>query len=323
MGNDHDRRRSFRCAVDNFRQEGELRAGRIRAAVRVCDQSADGFTVQCHRTLPLKTDDLVQLWLAGARYEARVVYVGVVPADDQIRQGTKKPAFRVGLQRIRDLGYAAEADEGKAPSRWSATSHRLRLRRPATAAQGIVLALLIAVVPIVLLVACYPHRQSLARSVGRWFRQSTAEASSEAQGGWIDRISQTVSAGGSSEGTAKSPADLAGVKSGPRAAGVTGADLSVLGRLARRRSDASVFVMPQVAQYLSLTPAQQRQIQRIVEATGQAMERLGSQLSQATPEQRAGSQKGLLEVARQEALGLLSNQQRERWAAVEGTSASP
>jgi hypothetical protein len=94
--------------------------------------------------------------------------------------------------------------------------------------------------------------------------------------------------------------------------------MAALSRLVRRLPDASAFVVPEIVEHLSLDYAQQWQVRRLVEATSKALEKIDYETAQATPEAREKIRRSVQETAREKAVRLLSNQQRERWTALAG-----
>ena len=76
--------------------------------------------------------------------------------------------------------------------------------------------------------------------------------------------------------------------------------------------------MPEVAGHLQLTEDQQEQIHRLIEVTSQAMRKLDQQLQGKQRQQISRLHARLLSEARDEALGLLTSQQRGRWKQLTG-----
>jgi hypothetical protein len=69
-----------------------------------------------------------------------------------------------------------------------------------------------------------------------------------------------------------------------------------------------------VVRYLSLDASQEREIRRIAEATREDLETLDRQRAAESEAQRANCRLAVIQMARQRAMRLLSNRQRERWA---------
>ncbi len=82
-----------------------------------------------------------------------------------------------------------------------------------------------------------------------------------------------------------------------------------------QNTGASVFLMPQVVRRLGITEKQKQQLQQIIDATSQLITDVEDQLNGSiSPEQY----QKLLSIARNNALQILTDEQRSKWLKISG-----
>ncbi len=91
-----------------------------------------------------------------------------------------------------------------------------------------------------------------------------------------------------------------------------------LARVIPQNTGASVFLMPQVVRQLGITEEQKRHLQQIIDATSQLITDVEDQLNGGiSPEQY----QKLLNIARNNALQSLTDEQRSKWRNISGEKA--
>ncbi len=335
------RRKSFRCPLDDADFDSELRINQERYPVAVVDESSGGFGVLIEGPLPLKPDDSAWLRHRSGWSEVRVMHIGPEEspeAESPDGRDASPQRTRLGLKRLREL----EVPDGLPQSPWAALcdlrAHMTWLLGSTlrTAAGGVIFAVLVVGIPAIVLATLFTGgRSALSRMLpeSRW-HERLAESAGPVNARPARRFSSVPAAGpsnrprterappsepGAPSTPARSPAaDPADSRSRP---GAPAAELlpESMRETIRRLPGASPLVVPAVARYLGLTPAQQEQIASIVEQTTVALKELEIRFSGAGRQAMARYEAMLFDRARQQAEAVLNESQRVRWRELSGT----
>ncbi len=312
--NDQDQRKSFRCPVGDGAQDAEIQAGSLRMRVRLFNESAGGFAVVSEHPFPVKCGDILQICTSAGCYEARVVHMARPGLGDPVQWRTRRPSYQLGLERVREIPRSSRGEVARAGWWPSLQRHWLNPFRT-TSGDYLSLLLLLVLIPTAVGLYAWSHHRSLASWLLRGERAARSDAAEET----IDLTASLESAGApQSASTSTNVAALSTLRADEKTPLKAAPSVAALSRLVRRLPDASVFRVPEIANHLSLDYAQQWQIGRLIEATKKALAKIDQEMAQATPEAREQSRRSIQETARDKAIRLLSNQQRERWAALVG-----
>lgn len=295
--NEHQQRKSFRFPVRDGLQDAELKAGSVRMRVRLANESAGGFAVTSELPFPVQQGDLVELRTANGCYEVRVAHTARPDASDPSQRRGKRPSYQLGLERVGEMSQPTQHDVPRAG--WWAVlpQHWLNPFR-SNSGELVTLVLAVALIPTALALFAWSYHRPLLK----WFTSGARAEQSDASHETTDLL-VAVEAAVTPRADGKSP-----VRAAPSVASMR--------RLVRRVPDASPLAVPAVAEHLSLDHSQQWQIRRLVEATRKALANIDQEMAQASAEAREQSRRSIQEMARSQAVQLLSNQQRERWAAL-------
>ena len=230
--------------------------------------------------------------------------VEIEPAADDTDSQEQGPRFRVGLRRLGETALPAPP----AVSRLAGTMRfRLAQWRPSNSMRtfvGVMMAVIVVVVPVAMLTGFWYAGQSKAK----WHSQSSDELAKRVMpDDWPLRV-------GSGAG---SPAPEP-----EKSSGSPGSDLA---DAVRRLPGATALMLPEVVRQLQLTADQQAKTRELIDATFQAMRELDRSLA-GQPERRRQTSElrtQLFDHARNEALGLLTKEQRAKWDKLVGDHAPP
>lgn len=295
---EHEQRKSFRLPVREELQDAELKAGKVRMRVRLFNESAGGFAVISEQLLPFKQGDLLELRTANGCYEVRVAHMARPALGDPTQHGGKRPSYQLGLERVGETSEPTQDDVPRAGWWTVLPQHWLNPFR-SSGGETVTLLLALALIPTALALFAWCYQLPLLNWLQRSDRTESADSSDEET---IDLLAPPRAAA-SQPGDGKSPARPA-------------PSLASMRRLVRRLPDASPLAVPAVAEHLSLDSSQQWEIRRLVEATRKALANIDQEMAQASPAAREQSRRSIQETARSKALQVLSNRQRERWAAL-------
>ena len=283
----NDKRQSFRfAAADGPRGELVL-VDRSRWPISIVDQSAGGFGLLTDGLPPIACGDIVQLRTEFLLCDARIVHM----ADNERAGGGSKEAptalqYRLGLIRLRDITVNSDEDE--------LNEKRVRWHLPLFDYAQSPLAIFAVVFGIVVIAALVVGVLSSTDS-GQHPRANSHSDPSVSTGGSVQQRDSISDAKGPSSGSATQSRRNTQMDSDPY-------DLKHL-------PGALPFVMTRVVRELNLGDVQLEKIRRIIDDTNQAIVK--------SEESRL-----LLESARKEAVGVLNEQQRRRWATLSGADTS-
>jgi hypothetical protein len=325
-----EQRTSFRCTVADTRRHCELIVGADVLPAQLLDESAGGFSVLVDRLDGLGIDQEAELRTDSGWFAVRVVYVTEValPDADGATADQQTPGFRLGLLRRSETALPDQSTLSILAERMRFHLPQWRMLSGAGTAIGVLLAVALVVVPMVL-------------DGVRWHTPpSTAKRSSPGNKGGAESVTsygppilrsmqsaENVSpfAGSPAEsrdgGSAPAAGDTAfGVDSGRVRTSAQSSSLSwqELQKTVRRLSGATSLALPQVVAELRLTADQQARIARVIETTSQAMRDIERELPGQQRQDISELRTQLQDHARQQALELLTSQQRARWEKLTG-----
>jgi hypothetical protein len=280
-----ENRQSFRFpSGDAIHGELILTGGR-RWPISIVDQSASGFGALTDSRPPLNFGDLVELRTDTFLCETCVVHV---TKEESAGSGTEESPpsarYRVGLIRVRDVSI--KSDEPKRGERHT----RLRHFVP-DAAQNPV-ALFAAVLAVVVAGAIIGVLSSTDSAEQRGVNSRNNQlVSSEVP---VNKRNSSFESGGTAKSSTVPPRN---------------AQLDSTAVELRRLPGAVPFVMTGVVHELDLTDVQIERIHRIIDDTNDAIA-------------KNDQMRRLLENARRDAIGVLSDRQRRQWESLSGDNRS-
>lgn len=281
-----EKRSAFRCPVQETVQWSVLRVRKKKLPVQLLDESAGGFALLADRHPGVEAGDVVRLCTESGWHEVRVVHVRKYEpavAEGEPVGENGGPQFRVGLERVRDLAPR------EAPGGLRAWLDRLGIGNSlpwfsSTAMAGIVLALSVTA--------------ALAAGAVLFSRMGD---SSPTRHNPLSRPGEPLSSGVASQSAGESS----------RLAATTG-----------QLPGSSPFTLKEMTRELQLSRSQQAEIGRIISLSNEAVRQIPVRWPGQTREQQAEKRRILLDEAHRQALQLLSDEQRDRWEALQsGTDA--
>jgi hypothetical protein len=278
-----EKRNAFRCPVSQPEHVALLRVGKKRQMrVQLLDESAGGFAVLADRHPGVQAGDVVRLCTESGWHEVRVVHVckhRPAVAEGESLGESEGPQFRVGFERLRDL---APREGARCLRAWFG---RLGIGRSLplfSSAAVVVVVLLLSVTAALAAGAAILHQIVNSRPTSQSALSQLEEPiSSSAPSRNADGPSQTM----------------------PTIARLPG---------------ASPFASKEVARELELSQSQQEEIGRIVDLSGEAVRQIPLRWPGQTREQHDEKRQILLDEARRRILQLLTEEQRDRWEALQG-----
>ncbi len=308
-----NQRKSFRCTTADSCQQCVLRVGDRTLTAKLLDQSAGGFAILVDELAGLEADQTAVLCTNAGAFVVRAVHITkVVPTDRNVAAGQEKPCFRLGLVRLSETGLPEEPKTSILVGRLPV--HAGQLNSPSR------ILLILGVLMILVLLATKPldvisgvwHALQFGSNV---MQNKDQQAESHSQESLPKQLRSTT-------GDSPFPVQGLGVpekgsafgNNHGRAAPSAFSNTTVSRYL--RMPGATPLILPEVIEKLQLTPDQQSQIRDLTETTSKAMrnldEKLRGQQRQSIKEQR----EKLLDQSRQEALKILSKEQRAQWDAM-------
>jgi hypothetical protein len=338
--NGPERRQSFRCAVDDVRQQCALKVGAELLPAKLLEESAEGFGVLIDRPPAIEIGQNAELHTDGGWFSVRVMRVTEVepPEDAEPSADTAEEAeadappvcFRLGLRRMEEIGGW---EEPKARFWGDRLLFRPRLwhsRSGMPLAAGVVLATIAVTVPVAMLMWIAVGHQGTSTQIERpaarvnwltrWIGHDRSSAARSAASGAPAAAEYRPSAGmsvSSSDGAAaREPGgSLSWSHNGGEAEPSPPGEAIPhgLSQTVRRLSGAAAFTLPEVAARLSLTAQQKQRIGEVIEAMAQAVRNLDQQLQGRQRDYIAQQRQQLLDKAQQDALDVLTPTQRQAW----------
>ena len=256
-------------------QKAVLKIASTKRSVTLLDDSAEDICVVLEGSPNFWIDDVGELQTTIGWFEVRVASIVRIEGEGE-NSAPKRVKFRVGLRRLREV-----ASSVREPSR-NKVVHLVRcvlvalfpLERNGIFS-GIAVALLLITTPLVLAALAWNHTSPMAMKVSEW-RENV--------------FGRSVS----TEST-ESVAD------------------SDLRNSANQLPGAEPFLLPKLADALSLTQEQRASLSRLNAATQQALRDFDQLWQNDSQSEHAKRRTMILDTARQEALRLLTDEQRDRW----------
>jgi hypothetical protein len=306
-----EQRKSYRYSVPSLRQDGELRFGEFRLPVRLLDQSAGGFAAMSRQPPGVEIDSAGLLRAGDDWHEIRLI--NVTPMEPPESEETSTPedqgqCFRLGLYR---LGDAFDPDKKEASWSWSMLrDHLNNIMPPHSPAVGfgVLFVTAVVVLPVVAILLMQNwNGNSVGDEVGLAKSIAATAKLGKQEPDW-----EKLSSGAQSKATPilTSEEDAAPLK---RLSNYT----EELTHVISRNPGASVFLLPQVVRQLRITEEQKRQLQQIAATTSEVIITIEDQINGAiSPEQY----QKLHNMARNNALQFLTDEQRSKWIIISGES---
>jgi len=290
-----DQRKSFRIPVSGPAREAVLTVGQTEVPVGLLDESAGGFAVLADQRPDVEPGDIARLTRNSDRFEVRVAHV-TEQASDATEGGAAEPQFRLGLERLREL------DPAEGPAQEAGWLSRLSPQgRLAMGGSFTVVGIGLGTVIVAALIAAAVLTSGTEHSLVDGF--AGVEGS--------HAISWESPLGASAETASRSSARSSAQT---RPAAGSGESWSTT---IRRLPGATAFLLKEVVEYLALSESQQEQIRQIAETTAERMQRSAEDLQGANRRKRSELRTRLLDKARQQVLDLLTDEQRDRWNALQ------
>ena len=282
-------RRSGRCPADGSPQIAVLKMASASLSVVVVEQRMELLAVLANSLPNLWVDDVGQLQTKTERWEVRVASIIRIKSEDapEAELGTK---FRIGLVRVREL---------PPPRRAARAAHLAHLLRCFLASllpiesckvfSGIALAILLVTTPAVLAVLAWNHNSPTMTRVVQWGEQAV--------GNTVGGNAPRPEGAATTDSAARPATDLAGE----------------LRAAIQHLAGPEAFLLPGIADQLKLTAQQQAGFRRLTETTRLALRELDRRWQSDVPADHADKRAMIVQAARQEAMALLTGEQRERW----------
>ena len=287
-GRKHDVDRSLRFAVPSSRQTATLKIAGAKLQARLVEMSARDFTVLVGAPLPdVRINDVGELRSAEGRFEVSVTNVAEVGPDEMTSQ-RQASMLRLSLYRRRELSAPGNGLGRLKP--WRGRRWRKIYLSPAVKRTiGTLVVLTIVLLPILVVVGAASPEQSVLRAMCDWGRHT---------------ISPTDNRDGSPQATVATT-DVSQNTAAARAV------LSLPG--------PEPFASPQVVQALELTAEQQSKLNAMIEATVAALRECDKRWQGESRHTNSKKRAIVMDAARQEALKILTEPQREKWLEMELT----
>jgi hypothetical protein len=304
-----DKRRAYRFAVPSSRQQGELRFGDVRLPVLLSDQSASGFAALSLLPPGVDIGSSGLLRAGDDWYEISLVYVAPMDHPESAETSMldeQMQCFRLGLYR---LGDTVDPDKKAEGWLWPMLKDHLENVMPPhspTVGFGMLFVTAVVVLPVVaILLMRNWNGKSVGDEVGLVKSIAATAKFDTKEPDWEKLASGTQSEATTILNSENNAEPLGGL-----------ADYAgELARIIPHNTGASVFLMPQVVRKLGITEEQKKQLQQIVDASSQLITDLEEQLNGAiSPDQY----QKLLNIARNNALQSLTDQQRSKWQNISG-----
>lgn len=295
-----EQRISFRCPIVRRDATGCMEVGRRRLRVQLLEESAGGFAVLLEDSGEIAIDQTAVLRIASGHFEVRIVHVRPVGGADG---DAAQPGLCVGLERLRELDWDACQSGFRRWLGWlSPTFHRTVLPLTRFLLTGMAVTAFVAGVAWLL-----SRPQSPLSDWG--------VVTGKRVNGWQPRARESVSHAkvlDSDDSIGEGEKSGVGSKRPltPReTGGLLREHASVqLRDEIRTAQGAEVLLLPAVVRYLELSETQRRQIRELVEATRVLQLRMGGGTTPQLQEDALRQQ-----VAREQAIQLLTPAQSERW----------
>jgi hypothetical protein len=299
-----EQRKYHRFPVPGSRQEGELRFGDSRIAIRLLDQSANGFAAMAWQT-PVAGIGCKAIMRAGDDWFEvclkNVTQIDIPQCDEDPPPGDQVKCYRLGLYRLGDISNPDQKEEKWS---WPVLRENLKNVMPAnttTFGFGLLFVCIVIGLPVLAILFFQHLKGGTGGDPGR-FSKNIAYVDEQMK---KDLDWENLSAGGSSE-----VAPVVSLEAGAAAVERLANYAEELNHIIHGKPGASVFIAPQIIQQLNITKEQQDKIRAIVDATSEAIDALKAHVDGAiSPEQY----QHLFDLARNNALQLLTDDQRRKW----------
>lgn len=283
--------RSFRrIPVPESTATAVLQFGRKAVRVWITDESAGGVGVYVKVRPNIQVNDQAILKTAGGWFEVRVVHISFVDAEGQ-RKGRRR--IRIGLERLAEIT--------RPPKRpWSywlgSLGDMLRQKGSTRVGSNVSIAILILLIPLAAAqLLLWTRSQQVSGQVMGWAKKTKNQAAASTPNGWMPGSPRPESS------------------DQPQATAETHNLVELRQQIQLHRGPESL-VVPEVARVLELTADQLTNLTQLIETTRNALAEIDRKRVEGSAEELAARRAMVVRVAREEALKLLTRQQRTKWS---------
>ncbi|MEN6496556.1 MAG: hypothetical protein ABFD16_19895 [Thermoguttaceae bacterium] len=303
-----DRRRGWRFAAVHLQSDSVFLVGRKEIRARIVDESSGGFCILIGEESGVEVDAVVRLRTKMGCYEVRVANVQRVGNDDPQPDEGQSLAYRLGLQRLRELEVSPPVMEKVS---WLAMYQHVM---PGGAMVGVLIFILAVVIaaPLTAVGVMFGWDKLGVEQLVDW----PGSAGTHDNASSSPRPSRRfLPVERSSEEPGKPPAAATRDTSSPERP--SQADLEQIRTMLAHSPGADALLLPEVASRLTLTPNQRQQLHELSRSTKQALDQLDQRAKTASRQERTRKRDVLFGEARKQALRVLTSEQRARWESLQ------
>jgi len=297
----NDRRRGARFIKADPQINSTLIVGRRQFPARILDESAGGFCILIEADPRVEVDAIVRLRTPMTCYEVRVASVG------RGKENSPESGWRLGLQCLRELEITLLPSD-RTP--WQAMAQHIM---PGSSMFGAIvfIGIMIVAAPLTAVGVMYGLDEESLEQFTHWMRfarpQERVKNISDISWRFLPFAGSPREAVGHAAHTAKtSSSDTQGL---PNAASVR--------TMLAHTPGAEALLLPEVVAHLALSPSQQQQLRKLVDATNQALAQFDQYTQGDSRHQRSRKRELLFHEARKQALQVLTAEQHARWEALQ------
>ena len=269
------------------------------------EQWNTGLLVVIHGNPQFWVEDVGVLHTSDAEIAVRVTNIVNVETDED-DPAADAPVFRIGLARLEPLDVMPESRPSPSPAKKSPVKRRALLSRDRVRmSAGVLIAALLIATPLVLVaIAWRTHAQ----------RATTADPQDPVPAAEEARLPALPEKTPLERNVAAGPETLSHLS--PSGRTPAGPPLPQLTAETLRLPGIEPFLAPAVARRLELTPAQEGIFEGLNSTTQGALEDLEKYWESDSRLELAQRRDAVLEAARQQALKVLTDKQRQEWEAL-------
>ena len=310
-----NQRTSFRCTVAESRQDCILRIGQRALPAKLIDESVGGFAILVDELAGLENEQTAELATDAGSFTVRIVHISkVTPTDINIAADRETPCFRLGLVRLGETGLPQEPKASILAGSLRFNLGQFNSLSGIIVVVGILGTTLLVAAPMGWISGAWHAAQFGAK---QFMQDKDQQAESHSQESLPGQLR-------SATGDSPFPAQRSDVrqKSSAFGDGNGHASQSAFSTSKSNRylrlPGATPLVLPEVVEKLQLTADQQSRIRDLADATSKAMRSLDTQLRGQQRRHITEQREELLKQAREEALKVLTKEQRAEWDAMVG-----
>lgn len=305
-----EKRTSLRLPVLGPQQDGELRIGDRRMPVQILDQSANGFAALASNISDLAVGSNGLLRVGEDWFDIRLANISPVElpeSEESFLPEVQEQYYRLGLYRITDTLDPDKKQKYCSPV-WRINLYSVIPANITTISFGLLFAIFVIGMPICMIIV---FRGWETKKGGDSVRLTKHIAATKESDNYSPNWEKVLATEKSRSSTSSSNSE----KSQPQQLTPDAGNLKALQTIINKKPGASVFAVPEILTKLELSPAQQKQIQAIIDATDQVLAELKKELKDhISPEQY----EKVMKAARESAVQVLTGDQRRRWQILTG-----